>query len=119
MDLEVGGGFGEVARGQEGEDALGGGIEEAEAGFLVEGEDGGVHFGDDAAEEGDGFKGSDALRLEGVCEGVDFEGELTDGVFTIGAACAEGVVLFAESGDDVGEGLDGADGFFDEGGEDE
>ncbi len=60
---------------------------------------------------------ADALGLEGVGEGVDFERELAQGVVAGGAAGAEGVVLFAESGDDVGEGLDGADGFFDEGGE--
>ena len=118
-EVEVGDGFAEVARGEEREDALGGGIEEAEAGVLIEGEDGGVHFGDDAAEEGDGFERADALGLEGVGEGVDFEGKLADGVVAIGAACAEGVVLFAEGGDDVGEGLDRADGFFNEGGEDE
>ena len=118
-EVELGGGLAEVARGQQGEDALGGGIEEAEARVLIEGEDGGVHFGDDAAEEGDGFEGADALGLEGIGEGVDFERKLADGVVAIGAACAEGVVLFAESGDDVGEGLDGADGFFNEGGEDE
>jgi hypothetical protein len=118
-EIEFGSGFGEVARGQEGEDALGGGVEEAEAGFLVEGEDGGVHLSDNAAEESDGFEGANALGLEGVGKGVDFEGELADGVFAIGAAGPEGVVLFAEGGDYVGEGLDGTDGFFDEGGEDE
>ena len=118
-EVEVGDGFAEVARGEEGEDALGSGIEEAEACVLIEGEDGGVHFGDDAAEEGDSFERADALGLEGVSEGVDFEGKLADGVVAIGATRAEGVVLLAEGGNDVGEGLDGADGFFNEGGEDE
>jgi hypothetical protein len=105
--------------GFDGEGAFGGGIEEAQTRFLIEGEDGGVHFRDDAAEKGDSLEGSYTLGLEGVGESVDFERELADGVVAIGSSCTEGVVLFAEGGDDVGESLDGANGFFNEGGENE
>ena len=50
---------------------------------------------------------------------VDFKGQLTDGVVAISSTSTKGVVLLAQCGDDVGKRLDGADGFFDEGGEDE
>ena len=62
-------------------------------------------------------RGSDTLRLKSVGEGIDFERKLANGIVAIGAARAEGVVLFAKSGHNVGEGLDGADRFFDKGGE--
>jgi hypothetical protein len=113
------GGFAEVPGGLEAEDALGGGVEEAEARVLIEGKDGCIHFSDDATEQGDSFEGGDALGLESVGKGVDFEGELAEGVVAGGSTGAERVVLFAEGGDDVGEGLNGANGFFNEGGEDE
>lgn len=55
----------------------------------------------------------------GVGEGVDLDGEVAEWVVGAGSARAERVVLFAQGGDDVGQGLKRADGLFDEGGDGE
>ncbi|MGA8529289.1 MAG: hypothetical protein WB622_06210 [Acidobacteriaceae bacterium] len=118
-EVQIHGGLAQVPGGLEAEDAFGCGVEQAEARVLIEGKDGGVHFGDDPAQQGDSFQRGDALGLQSVGQGVDFKRKLAERVVAGSATGAEGVVLFPESGDDVGESLKGADSFFNEGGEDE
>ena len=99
----------------EAEDALGGVVEHLDAAIAVEGEDGGLHGAHDAFGEGDGVEGAAALGLQHGGEGVDLDGEIADGVVAAAATGAEGEVVFAQGGDDVGEGLQGAgDGLHDE-----
>ena len=115
FELEFFGGSAEIAGGVEFEEPLGGGIDEAQASGLIEGKNGRVEFGDDAAEEGGGLKRAETLGLVHVGEGIDFDGEVAEGVVDSGSAGAEGVVLFAQRSDYVGEGLERADDLIHEG----
>ncbi len=76
--------------------------------FAVERKQRRVHDFEDAGEEGRGFERAYALLLQQVGEGIDFTGELAEGIARGSSAGAKRVIALAQRRNDVGEGLERA-----------
>ena len=87
--------------------------------FAIEGEERCVHDFENAREQRGGFKRAHALFLQKIGESVDLRCQFPERVRRVRAACAEGVVSFAQRRHDVGECLQRAHQAFDKRGSDE
>src|SRR5882724_11958477 len=87
------------------EEAFAGAIDDTKAGGVVKGEDGQIDFFHYGAQEGSGLHGAETLLAEGFAESVHFQDDFAHGVFTAGAARADGKIFFTQGGEEIGESL--------------
>src|SRR5579885_3136624 len=83
------------------EESLAGAIYKAELKVVIESEDGEIDFFHHGAEERRGFEGAETLRTQRFAEGVHFDHDFAAG----GAAAADGEILLAHGGENVGKSL--------------
>ena len=85
--------------------SLAGAVDDAQAMFGIESEDGHVDLFHDRAQERRGFDGTEPLFVQGFCERVDLNQRGAERIVRVRGAAANREVVFAQGGEQVGQGL--------------